>query len=128
MDMARLEEMLEECVKPQNEADRRPIFEVVAIMGSTEQGAVDPLDKILSLRSKYEKKGLTFVVHCDAAWGGYFASMLVDGRWPKWPPVNSHDGSYVPELALKPYTRDQLVAYKHADSITIDPHKCARSL
>jgi glutamate/tyrosine decarboxylase-like PLP-dependent enzyme len=41
---------------------------VVATMGTTATGSVDPLPEILGLRKKYE-----FRIHADAAYGGYFA-------------------------------------------------------
>jgi glutamate/tyrosine decarboxylase-like PLP-dependent enzyme len=37
---------------------------------------VDDLVSILALREQFERKGLTFYIHVDAAWGGYFASVL----------------------------------------------------
>ncbi|KAG8527293.1 uncharacterized protein KY384_008037 [Bacidia gigantensis] len=98
MDPEKLREMLEKAI-----ANEQPIYAVIAIIGSTEQGAVDPLAKILSLRTDFEKRGLSFVVHCDG--------------------VPKGQSSYVPTLALSPYTEEQLRAYKDADSITIDPHK-----
>ena len=52
------------------------MYQVTAIIGSTEEGAVDPLCEILALRRKYQAKGLSFNVHADAAWGGYFCTML----------------------------------------------------
>ncbi|KAF8877174.1 pyridoxal-dependent decarboxylase domain protein [Infundibulicybe gibba] len=125
MDINELEKMLQTCLQ-----EKQPIFQVVAIMGSTEHGAVDPLVEILSLRRKYQVQGLSFMVHCDAAWGGYFASMLERGKFWKGPVRESRkgelaaaDADFVPSLSLKPYTRDQLESYKDADSITIDPHK-----
>ncbi|RMJ20189.1 hypothetical protein CDV36_000032 [Fusarium kuroshium] len=105
---------LDKCIK-----EETPIFGVVAIMGSTEHGACDPLAEIIKIRDEYQKeKGVSFAVHCDAAWGGYFASLLWegDGRGPG-------DIPYVPVMPLNPYTKAQLRALKHADSITIDPHK-----
>ncbi|KAM3468988.1 hypothetical protein MY5147_007421 [Beauveria neobassiana] len=95
-----------------------PIFGVVAIMGSTEHGACDPLAEIIKMREEYQKeKGVSFAVHCDAAWGGYFASLLR--------PLKRGVGfiPYVPAMPLNPYTETQLQHLKHADSITIDPHK-----
>lgn len=41
---------------------------VVATMGTTATGSVDPLPDILALRQRYD-----FRVHADAAYGGYFA-------------------------------------------------------
>lgn len=114
-----LEQKLENCIK-----SKTPVYMVVAIMGSTEQGAVDPLVEIIQLRNKFEERGLSFVVHCDAAWGGYFASMLRD-----LPTEDAklqslcNDPSYVPSMSLQSYTKTQLRAYGQADSITVDPHK-----
>ncbi|KAL9032331.1 MAG: hypothetical protein Q9214_008014, partial [Letrouitia sp. 1 TL-2023] len=113
-----LDKLLAGCIDSKDESKRTPVYAVVAIMGSTEQGAVDPLVEILDLRDKYQHKGLSFVVHCDGAWGGYFASMLPDVSSG---PDEAKDS--VPIQALQPYTKEQLEAYPRADSITIDPHK-----
>ena len=131
MDAEELDKMLAECIKPENKDERTPVYAVVAIMGSTEQGAVDPLAAILELRRKYQAKGLSFVVHCDGAWGGYFASMIHDRKYnlTKLTRADSDakkNESLVPVQALTPYTADQLAAYPEADSITIDPHKSVR--
>lgn len=69
---------------------------VVATIGTTATGSVDPLSEILELREKYG-----FRVHCDAAYGGYFglAGNLVEG------------------------TRRTFDCLREADSIVIDPHK-----
>ncbi len=50
---------------------------VVAIIGTTEEGAVDPLPAILDLRRRIEQseKPASFWVHADAAWGGYLATL-----------------------------------------------------
>lgn len=50
---------------------------VVAVAGTTEEGAVDPLDKLMKLRDDSRADGkAAFWVHADAAWGGYIRSML----------------------------------------------------
>lgn len=49
---------------------------VVSIAGTTEEGAVDPLHKIIDLRREFEKKGISFWVHVDAAWAGFFRSIF----------------------------------------------------
>jgi len=69
---------------------------VVATLGTTAIGAVDPLDRILELRSRYQ-----FRVHVDAAYGGYFT--LAEN--------------------LRPETRAALDAAAQVDSLVIDPHK-----
>ncbi|CAG8812966.1 4702_t:CDS:2, partial [Cetraspora pellucida] len=124
MDINELDKVLAKCVK-----NKQAVYAVVAIMGSTEQGACDPLADIIALRDRYKRRyGFSFVIHADAAWGGYFRTMLVE------PPKNSlhndcikdnnevHD-TFVPTLALNPYTRRHLYSLKDCDSITIDPHK-----
>jgi len=69
---------------------------VVATMGTTATGAVDPLDAMLALRKRYD-----FRVHADAAYGGYF--------------------TLVSDLA--PETRTAFDHLHDVASIVIDPHK-----
>ncbi|KAJ7784620.1 PLP-dependent transferase [Mycena metata] len=115
-----LRERLQECLDQQF-----PVFAVVAIIGSTEEGCVDPLDEILDMRDEFEAKGLCFLVHADAAWGGYFASMIRDKpvvRMPKGPKAEPRR-DFVPTATLRPHTVKQFRALARTDSITIDPHK-----
>lgn len=56
MDPEALDRKLASCIKPDEESERTPVYAVVAIMCSTEQGAVDPLVEILELRRKYQEK------------------------------------------------------------------------
>jgi glutamate/tyrosine decarboxylase-like PLP-dependent enzyme len=77
-------------------AERGDVGTVVATMGATATGSVDPLPQILELREKYG-----FRVHADAAYGGYFVlakNLAIDAR--------------------KAFAR-----IGDADSIVIDPHK-----
>jgi glutamate/tyrosine decarboxylase-like PLP-dependent enzyme len=69
---------------------------VVATLGTTAVGAVDPLDQILAFRQKY-----SFRLHVDAAYGGYF------------------------RLAsnLDPEAQRAFDHISEADSIVVDPHK-----
>lgn len=61
----------------QNHFDRKiPVITVVAVMGTTEESAVDELSAVLELREEMRKKGMDFFVHADGAWGAYFASLL----------------------------------------------------
>ena len=64
-------------------------------------------------------KGLNFCVHGDAAWGGYFCSMMRDEQRD----AKMLATAFVPELYLSTYVHDQLSMLKHCDTITIDPHK-----
>jgi tyrosine decarboxylase / aspartate 1-decarboxylase len=75
---------------------RGDIGTVVATMGTTATGSVDPLSEILDLREKYG-----FRVHVDAAYGGYF--VLAEN------------------LAAR--TAAAFARVGDADSIVIDPHK-----
>ena len=69
---------------------------VVATVGTTATGSVDPLEEILDLGKKYHVR-----VHADAAYGGYFA---LAGN-------------------LSGETRAAFDRLGQADSIVIDPHK-----
>jgi len=111
MDMTDLRAQLDECL---NARPHRAIYMVTAIIGSTEHGACDPLDQMVKIRNEYRKKGLSFVLHADGAWGTYFASMIPRGM--RGPPV-------VPSLALKPSTLAALLHMRYCDSVTVDPHK-----
>jgi len=69
---------------------------VVATLGTTATGAVDPLDAIVELSGRYD-----FRIHADAAYGGYF--LLVN------------------DLAAE--TRRAFDRIAEAASVVIDPHK-----
>jgi glutamate/tyrosine decarboxylase-like PLP-dependent enzyme len=69
---------------------------VVATLGTTATGAVDPLDEILTLAKQYGCR-----VHVDAAYGGYFTLAS----------------------SLAPPARAAFDAIAQADSIVVDPHK-----
>jgi glutamate/tyrosine decarboxylase-like PLP-dependent enzyme len=93
--------------------NRVPVIAVVAVIGSTEESAVDPLRNILDAREALRREGLDFAVHCDAAWGGYFNSMYLEKPGLGAPP----------EWHMSKYVGTQYAALKEADSITVDPHK-----
>jgi len=90
---------------PQGRLDTRALTEllaaggigcVVATLGTTGTGAVDPLPEILRLREQNK-----FRLHVDAAYGGYFK--LTQN--------------------LHPETRAAYERISEADSIVVDPHK-----
>jgi glutamate/tyrosine decarboxylase-like PLP-dependent enzyme len=57
--------------------DNEYVAAVVGIVGTTEEGAVDPIHKIRFLRDRLEQeRNRSFWLHVDAAWGGYFRSMF----------------------------------------------------
>lgn len=106
-----------------------PVYTVVAIIGSTEEGAVDPLADILQIRKEFQKKGLSFLVHADGAWGGYFATMLPTGYAPgdeiALPSEKGSGEGFVPDSGLRTKTSEDLFMLREADSVTVDPHKAA---
>jgi tyrosine decarboxylase / aspartate 1-decarboxylase len=75
---------------------RGDVGTVVATMGTTATGSVDPLPEILSLQTKHG-----FSVHADAAYGGYF--VLTEN--------------------LGEEARQAFARIGETDSIVIDPHK-----
>src|SRR6202041_1805028 len=74
---------------------RGDVGTVVATMGTTATGSVDPLPEILALRDQYG-----FRVHADAAYGGYFT--LTDN--------------------LGTAARAAFDRLQEVDSIVVDPH------
>ena len=49
---------------------------VIGIAGTTEEGAIDPIHKIIDIRKEFEKNNCSFWVHVDAAWGGFAKTIL----------------------------------------------------
>lgn len=117
MELRDLRATLERCA-----IDRVPVLSVVAVVGSTEESAVDPLREILAMRDDLRKKGLHFAVHADAAWGGYFNCMLRPDEDPRQKDKRLLK-AFVPESRMSEYVRRQYAALRDADSITVDPHK-----
>lgn len=117
VDLDKLEKLLEERF-----ARQQPVYSVVAVIGSTEEGAVDPLEKILAMRQRFQARGMSFMVHADAAWGGYFATMLPREGQDDADRDGGDDG-LVPDLSLRVETQQSLFALRYCDSITVDPHK-----
>ncbi|MBZ5602570.1 MAG: hypothetical protein LAO79_09710 [Acidobacteriia bacterium] len=98
---------------------------VVAITGSTEAGAVDPVHRIADLRDS----GENFWLHIDAAWGGYFRSLFSDeedvGEFVSRD-LTIERGRYSKTLHLRwgsPDVHDAFRAFHRAESMTVDPHK-----
>ena len=116
--------------KLQDSLDKKnPVYAVVAVMGSTEEGAVDPLRKIVRLRREFQEKGLSFLVHADAAWGGYLCTMLPQNYEPgdkiELPSEKGSGAGFFPDASLREDTQEDLFMIREADSIMVDPHKAA---
>lgn len=118
MDVKHLRTELDKCLEKQ-----KPVIMVVVVLGSTEESAVDPLSEILSIREEYRKAGLEFIIHVDAAWGGYFASLLREPDYSIDRKTDNKSLQGTPVFQLNEYVTKQYEALPAADSITIDPHK-----
>jgi tyrosine decarboxylase / aspartate 1-decarboxylase len=81
----------------ESELKKGDVGTVVATLGTTAMGAVDPLDRILDLQARHH-----FRIHVDAAYGGYF--------------------KLIPDALDEPARRAYAVIHQ-ADSIVVDPHK-----
>src|SRR5262245_50227124 len=59
----------------------RHVVAVVAVVGTTEEGAVDPVNEILDLRARRQTAGKgSFWLHADAAYGGYLRTVTIPTR------------------------------------------------
>ncbi|KMT24653.1 tyrosine decarboxylase [Melissococcus plutonius] len=132
MDIKELERIIREL------ADQKiPILGVVGVVGSTEEGAVDEIDKIaihdinrtVNLREKLAKDNIYFYLHVDAAYGGYGRAIFLDENNNFIPYNNLKDvyyengvftdkGDHISEEVYYDYK-----AIEEAESVTIDPHK-----
>ena len=118
MDIKKLEEELIKCAK-----NNIPVLMVVAVIGSTEEGVVDNLEGIIDLRERCKKIGLNFLLHCDAAWGGYLRSMIISSNDDERDAIDNDESGFVPFLPLSRYAQKQYGLIGKADTVTIDPHK-----
>lgn len=107
-----------------------PVMGIVGVIGSTEEGAVDHLDKIIEMRSEFEKQGVSFYVHADAAYGGYARAIFLDED-SKFMPFDDlkerlHEEGVIKQDDIDWPKKDVYNAFKamsETNSITIDPHK-----
>ena len=114
LDLDELRMRLDDCL-----AKKRPVLAVIAVIGTTEESAIDPVAEVIDLRNEYERRGLSFHVHADAAWGGYHRSVINQ-------PFNLPSPLFVAapiEAPLSRYSHRQLASLGGTDSITVDPHK-----
>ena len=53
------------------------IVAVITVVGTTEEGAIDPVHEVVKLREEFEKdKNMSFWIHIDSAWGGFIRSLF----------------------------------------------------
>jgi glutamate/tyrosine decarboxylase-like PLP-dependent enzyme len=82
------------------------ILAIVGILGTTEKGAIDPIDEIFRIRTEEQQiNNRSFWVHADAAWGGYLRTVAPN------------------DDCLSAHVKMALASLPEADSITVDPHK-----
>lgn len=110
-------------------AEQIPTLGVVAVVGSTEEGAVDKVDEIIALREKLRKEGIDFYVHVDAAYGGYGRAVYIDENynWIPYEKMEEYLEKYNIDATKHPMLKENVYkayeAIKCADSVTVDPHK-----
>lgn len=118
MDLTAFTAMLDNCLQK-----KIPVMNVVAIIGTTEESAVDPLKDVLAIRETYRKKGMEFAIHADAAWGGYYKTMLNSSDESNPSHFTHISEKAMVALPMSAYVTEQYKVLQMADSITIDPHK-----
>ncbi|WP_165005658.1 MULTISPECIES: tyrosine decarboxylase [unclassified Enterococcus] len=123
MDTKALEQTIRELAE-----QKIPILGVVAVVGTTEEGQVDSVNKIIALREELKEEGIYFYLHVDAAYGGYGRSLFLNEA-----------GEFVPYESLAEFFEEHNVfhhcvtidksvydgfkAISEAESVTVDPHK-----
>ncbi|MCH7976715.1 MAG: hypothetical protein IIC18_09225 [Bacteroidetes bacterium] len=110
------------------DAQGKHVLAVVAVMGTTEEGAVDPLHEIVEVRAEREAAGRpSFWLHADAAYGGYLRTTMLPervGLGERSTEVDIDGETMRLDLDLPDHeTCDALESLGECDSIVIDPHK-----
>jgi glutamate/tyrosine decarboxylase-like PLP-dependent enzyme len=121
---------------------------VVGIVGTTEEGAVDPIHSIRFLRDQFSREfNRSFWLHADAAWGGYFRSLFcghpLERKQRQKRTLEEICDDYIQAIAAREEIQiktdsgvspaivnwedrnvySAFLALADADSITVDPHK-----
>ena len=110
---------------------------VVGIAGTTEEGSVDPVDKIAEFRDRLEiQQRTSFWLHVDAAWSGYLRTLFVRPDASTATAEETSEfvsrnleirrGLYQRDVETrwgKPDVCNSFLAFPRAESITVDPHK-----
>jgi len=123
---------------------------VVCVVGTTEEGAVDPVHRVKFLRDELEQNNnQSFWLHVDSAWGGYIRSLFIDKDYnhinvksdlKMSDSLNQIVNGYInimhaTEIFKNVYGKEctlswhnaevikAFLAMPDADSITVDPHK-----
>ncbi|CAM3308808.1 pyridoxal-dependent decarboxylase [Xenorhabdus nematophila] len=106
------------------------ILAMIAVVGTTEVGAIDRIDEAVALRKECEERyGKSFYIHVDAAYAGYACAMLLNeqGEFVEYNDLANYHRSMgiMPENISWPKLEvyQSFKALKEVDSITVDPHK-----
>lgn len=118
VDVGALEETIRACA-----ARQEPVLMVVSICGTTEEGAVDPLHRVEALRDGVAGAGVAFWHHSDAAFGGYFASMVPKDEAGRFVPYEARPAEGAGAALLSEEVYRAVTALSATDSVTVDPHK-----
>lgn len=123
MDINKLDETLQELFEK-----KIPVLGVVTVVGTTEEGAVDEVDKIVAMRDKYKSEGNYFYIHCDAAYGGYARSLFRDenGEFIPYKNLNEIYADYKVfnyDITISEDVYNGFKGIEGVESVTIDPHK-----
>jgi glutamate/tyrosine decarboxylase-like PLP-dependent enzyme len=90
----------------------RSVAMVVSVAGATGTGAVDPVAELSSLLEEMKPDSDSSIWHhVDAAYGGYFCTLLGDPKGKD------------PQHSLSANTAAALAGISSAHSVTLDPHK-----
>lgn len=90
------------------QSEDRPILMLVSVAGTTELGECDPVGKVQDILDQLKLSSRAHIWHhVDAAYGGYFCSLLGSTN----------------EDALETSTAASFAAIRRTDSVTLDPHK-----
>lgn len=107
-----------------------PILAIIAVVGTTETGAIDHVDSLIQLRRECEQRyGVSFYIHIDAAYAGYACAMFLDeeNQFIEYEQLihrYQQEGIFPTDVIWpKPEVYRSFQALKEADSITVDPHK-----
>ncbi|KAN0047309.1 hypothetical protein ACTA71_001691 [Dictyostelium dimigraforme] len=135
MKINNLKRIIKNCIENQI-----PIINIVSILGSTQEYAVDNIDEIIFIRDQVRRDyNFNFEMHVDAAFGGYSLSCIRDNYQlasplddqlllPKELEIQEENNeneidSFDPELIISGHVKKQLHACKLVDTITLDAHK-----
>lgn len=89
--------------------ENRAIIGVVSVLGTTEMGLLDPIDRVQAVLDRKSTLGQPIWHHIDAAYGAFFRTLIGNDKEIQ---------SVLSESALR-----ALRAVSRADSVTLDPHK-----